>query len=158
MNVLCPAIAGIIWWAWGYKLAYGFESEFSRGHWVLNFGFSSLCASIVSGSIAERTRVSSYGFFIIVMIGLIYPLLVSWTWAGGWLSKIGFYDFAGSGLVHLTGGVAGLVGSMVCGPRLGKFKPIRDDGDYDLVYFADDKSSEIEQDFNGYKTVIENLK
>jgi ammonium transporter, Amt family len=85
----------------------------------------------VSGSIAERARVSSYGGFVVVMTGIIYPLLVSWTWGGGWLSKIGFYDFAGSGVVHLTGGVAGLVGAYVCGPRLGKFKSIRNEGDYD---------------------------
>ena len=158
MNVICPCISGLIWWAWGYKFAFGWDNQFSRAHWVLNFGFASLCASIVSGSIAERARVSSYGVFVVVMTGVIYPLLVSWTWGGGWLYKIGFYDYAGSGAVHLTGGVAGLVGAYVCGPRLGKFKPIRHEGDYDQVYFADNNNSENDEDFNGYRKVITNLK
>lgn len=59
------------------------------------------------------------------MIGLIYPIIVAWTWGGGWLHELGYVDFAGSGVVHLTGGIAGLVGSMITGPRLGKFIDIR---------------------------------
>ena len=56
------------------------------------------------------------------MTGLIYPLIVNWTWGGGWLAAGGFYDFAGSGVVHLTGGTAGLVAALILGPRYGKFK------------------------------------
>ena len=59
------------------------------------------------------------------MIGFIYPVIVAWTWGGGWLDKLGYVDFAGSGIVHITGGIAGLVGAMVTGPRLGKFVDIR---------------------------------
>ena len=162
MNMMCPCICGLVWLAWGYIFAYGNygeDEEYSKGHWVLSFGFGSLCASIVSGSIAERARISTYFGFVIVMMGLIYPLLVSWTWGGGWLSKIGFYDHAGSGIVHLTGGVAGLVGTCVSGPRLGKFKPIRSDGDYDKEYFTNNEADTLEdEDFNGYRKVITNLK
>ena len=59
------------------------------------------------------------------MIGLIYPIIVAWTWGEGWLFKMGFEDFAGSGIVHLTGGISGLVGTIICGPRLGKYKDFR---------------------------------
>ena len=59
------------------------------------------------------------------MIGFIYPIIVAWTWGEGWLFKAGFDDFAGSGIVHMTGGVAGLVGTLVCGPRLGRFTDFR---------------------------------
>ena len=55
------------------------------------------------------------------MTGVIYPVVVAWTWGGGWLSKMGFYDFAGSSVVHLTGGIAGLAGAAIAGPRIGKF-------------------------------------
>ena len=59
------------------------------------------------------------------MIGLIYPVIVAWTWGEGWLSNLGYLDYAGSGIVHLTGGVAGLVGTLIIGPRIGKFTDIR---------------------------------
>ena len=55
------------------------------------------------------------------MTGFIYPVIVAWTWGGGFLTKWGFSDFAGSGVVHLTGGISGLAGAIICGPRLGKF-------------------------------------
>ena len=60
------------------------------------------------------------------MTGFIYPVVVAWTWGGGFLTKQGFVDFAGSGIVHLTGGVAGFVGAYMAGPRLGRFKTIRE--------------------------------
>jgi len=59
------------------------------------------------------------------MIGFIYPIIVAWTWGEGWLFARGFDDFAGSGIVHMTGGVAGLVGAIICGPRIGKFTDVR---------------------------------
>ena len=55
------------------------------------------------------------------MTGFIYPVVVAWTWGGGYLAEMGFSDFAGSGVVHLTGGIAGLAGAAICGPRMGKF-------------------------------------
>lgn len=64
-------------------------------------------------------------FFSLFMTGFIYPCIVNWTWGGGWLltgdGSVGFYDFAGSGVVHLTGGIAGLVAAIILGPRIGKF-------------------------------------
>jgi Amt family ammonium transporter len=59
------------------------------------------------------------------MTGIIYPIIVAWTWGGGWLTVMGFIDFAGSGVVHLTGGIAGLAGAVICGPRLGKFEEFK---------------------------------
>ena len=59
------------------------------------------------------------------MLGLIYPVIVAWTWGEGWLSKLGYIDYAGSGIVHLTGGVSGLIGAIMLGPRIGRFKDIR---------------------------------
>lgn len=59
------------------------------------------------------------------MIGFIYPTIVAWTWGGGWLKELGFLDFAGSGIVHMTGGFAGLMGAIICGPRIGRFTDIR---------------------------------
>ena len=59
------------------------------------------------------------------MTGFIYPVVVAWTWGGGWLAEMGFSDFAGSGVVHLTGGIAGLAGAAICGPRMGRFDKIR---------------------------------
>lgn len=63
--------------------------------------------------------------FALLMIGFIYPVIVAWTWGEGWLFVRGFDDFAGSGIVHMTGGIAGLVGTMICGPRLGMFTDMR---------------------------------
>ena len=68
---------------------------------------------------------STYICFSILTFGFIYPLIVAWTWGGGWLHDIGFEDFAGSGIVHVTGGFAGIVGATICGPRLGRFRDMR---------------------------------
>ena len=78
---------------------------------------------------AERVNINAYLLFSFILTGFIYPVVVAWTWGGGWLAKKGFTDFAGSGIVHLCGGVAGFWGATILGPILGKFKPIRDFGD-----------------------------
>ncbi len=83
--------------------------------------FAAAAATIVSGAVAGRTQFRGYLLYSVVITGLIYPIVVSWQWGGGWLSEMGFVDFAGSGLVHMTGGVAALMGALVLGPRLGKF-------------------------------------
>mmetsp|Transcript_1502 Transcript_1502/g.2651 ORF Transcript_1502/g.2651 Transcript_1502/m.2651 type:complete len:85 (-) Transcript_1502:996-1250(-) len=76
------------------------------------------------------------------MTGLIYPIVVAWTWGAGWLYEAGFTDFAGSGIVHMTGGVSGLVAAYFVGPRLGRFKHIRERGDVEGI--VDQQPSLIE--------------
>ncbi len=85
--------------------------------------FAATAATIVSGAVAGRTKFVGYLAYSILLTGLIYPIVVSWQWGGGWLSarETGFVDFAGSGLVHMTGGFAALVGAIVIGPRIGKY-------------------------------------
>ncbi len=83
--------------------------------------FAAAAATIVSGAVAGRTKFVGYLCYSAILTALIYPIVVSWQWGGGWLSEAGFVDFAGSGLVHMTGGFAALAGAIVIGPRLGKF-------------------------------------
>ncbi|MEM8924464.1 MAG: ammonium transporter [Actinomycetota bacterium] len=83
--------------------------------------FAAAAATIVSGAVAGRTKFVGYLSYSIILTALIYPIVVSWKWGGGWLDDAGFIDFAGSGLVHMTGGFAALAGALVIGPRIGKF-------------------------------------
>ncbi len=85
--------------------------------------FAATAATIVSGAVAGRTKFIGYLLYSVVLTGLIYPIVVSWQWGGGFLSSraTGFVDFAGSGLVHMTGGFAALMGAIIIGPRIGKF-------------------------------------
>ncbi|MBN2165758.1 MAG: ammonium transporter [Marinilabiliaceae bacterium] len=83
--------------------------------------FAATAATIVSGAMAERTHFSSYMVFSIVITMFIYPISGHWVWGGGWLSELGFHDFAGSTVVHSVGGWVGLVGAAMLGPRIGKF-------------------------------------
>lgn len=82
--------------------------------------------TIVSGSLTERTFLDAYVIYSMIMTGFIYPISTGWAWGDGWLSRLGFHDFAGSGCVHLLGGVGGLCGSAVLGPRLGIFNKTLD--------------------------------
>ncbi|MCY6957485.1 ammonium transporter [Clostridium brassicae] len=84
--------------------------------------FAATCATIVSGAMAERTKFSSYIVFCIVSTTLIYPLIGHWIWGGGFLSKLGFVDFAGGTAVHAVGGIAAFVGARLVGARDGKYK------------------------------------
>ncbi|MEE8602393.1 ammonium transporter [Euzebya tangerina] len=85
--------------------------------------FAATAATIVSGAVAERMKLESYLVVVVVMTALIYPIVGAWKWGGGWLDGLGFYDFAGSTVVHMTGGVAALVGAAILGPRTGKYRP-----------------------------------
>lgn len=83
--------------------------------------FCATAATIVSGAVAERIKISAYFIFTFFLTGFIYPILGSWKWGGGWLNDYGFYDFAGSTIVHSIGGWAALAGVIVLGPRIGKY-------------------------------------
>lgn len=83
--------------------------------------FCATAATIVSGAMAERTKFSAYLVYSAVISAVIYPVSGHWIWGGGWLSQIGFHDFAGSTAVHMVGGVAALVGAKILGPRIGKY-------------------------------------
>ena len=90
--------------------------------WYFQMVFVAAAASIVSGAIAERIKMWSFFAFTLILTAFIYPIVGSWTWGGGWLAERGFVDFAGSTIVHSTGGWAALAGVMIIGPRLGKFR------------------------------------
>jgi Amt family ammonium transporter len=83
--------------------------------------FCATAATIVSGAMAERTKFSSYCIYSLVISAVIYPISGHWIWGGGWLSQLGFHDFAGSTAVHMVGGVAAFVGAKILGPRIGKY-------------------------------------
>ena len=90
--------------------------------WFFQMVFVATAASIVSGALAERVKLWSFFAFITVLTAIIYPIVGAWTWGGGWLSEMGFQDFAGSTIVHSTGGWAALAGAIVVGARRGKFR------------------------------------
>ncbi len=83
--------------------------------------FAATAATIVSGAVAERIKLKSFMVFTVVFVALVYTVAGSWKWGGGWLDAMGFYDFAGSTLVHSVGGWAALIGAMLLGPRIGKY-------------------------------------
>ena len=83
--------------------------------------FAATAATIVSGAVAERIKLQSFLIFSTIYVALVYPWVGSWKWGGGWLDRIGFYDFAGSTLVHSVGGWAALAGVLLLGPRVGKY-------------------------------------
>ena len=98
------------------------EDKYSTmSDWFFQMVFVATAASIVSGALAERVKMWSFFLFTLVLTALIYPIVGAWTWGGGWLNSMGFQDFAGSTIVHGTGGWAALAGILVVGPRLGKF-------------------------------------
>ena len=135
-NYATFAIAGLAFWAIGFSIMYG-SGPFLSGYAADSFAgaadfffqmvFAATAATIVSGAIGGRMKFGAYLVFALVMTALIYPLLGSWHWGGGWLAQLGFYDFAGSSVVHAVGGFAALGGILALGPRLGRYvngKPV----------------------------------
>jgi Amt family ammonium transporter len=147
-NTLIPAI-GLLTYAWfGFNLMYpgefngifgftGFGLPFPTVGGALDLSynegytywtdflfqgmFAATAATIVSGAVAERIKLHSFLIFSAIYVGLVYPILGSWKWGGGWLDSMGFYDFAGSTLVHSVGGWAALIGAIMLGARKGKY-------------------------------------
>lgn len=145
-NIGLYSLAGLMFYLAGYGLMYtdvnGYfgtigltnpETEISiaedgtgysvMSDWFFQMVFCATAMSIVSGTIAERIKLLPFFIFTIILTGLIYPIQGSWVWGGGWLSEMGFSDFAGSTLVHSVGGWAALVGAIIIGPRIGKYGP-----------------------------------
>ncbi|WP_322890384.1 MULTISPECIES: ammonium transporter [unclassified Yoonia] len=148
-NIALFSIAGIMYWLVGFNLMYpgefngyigGFfnitvleavglaadEASLDYASVASDFFFQLMfvaaTASIVSGALAERIKLWPFLAFVVVLTGFMYPISGSWQWGGGWLSELGFSDFAGSTVVHSVGGWAALAGAIVLGPRLGKYK------------------------------------
>ena len=96
-------------------------AEFDFSSFVFNLVFCATTATIVSGAMAERTKFLSYCIYSGVISALIYPIEAHWIWGGGWLSPLGFHDFAGSCAIHMVGGISALIGAKILGPRIGKF-------------------------------------
>ena len=100
--------------------------DFDWSNFVFNLVFCATTATIVSGAMAERTKFISYCVYSGVISAVIYPIEAHWIWGGGWLSQIGFHDFAGSCAIHMVGGISALVGAAILGPRIGKFTKDKD--------------------------------
>ncbi|MCD8012099.1 MAG: ammonium transporter [Lachnospiraceae bacterium] len=97
-------------------------ADFDWSNFVFNLVFCATTATIVSGAMAERTKFLSYCIYSAVISALIYPIEAHWIWGGGWLSQMGFHDFAGSCAIHMVGGISALIGAKILGPRIGKFE------------------------------------
>jgi ammonia channel protein AmtB len=97
------------------------EGLWQYAYWLFQVVFAATAATIVSGAMAERTKFSAYLIYTVFISAIIYPVAGHWIWGGGWLSKLGMVDFAGSTVVHSIGGMAGLIGAIMVGPRLGKY-------------------------------------
>ncbi len=104
----------------GFDIFTAYES-FDWSNFVFNLVFCATAATIVSGAMAERTKFLSYCIYSAVISAFIYPVEAHWIWGGGWLSQIGFHDFAGSCAIHMVGGISALIGAKILGPRIGKF-------------------------------------
>ena len=139
-NVLDVCVSGLSWILLGFGFAFGESSGNFIGsskfgtvmktddyaNCFFQWAFASTAATIVSGSLAERTQFNAYVIYSMFITCFLYPVVVHWTWGGGWLAQLGFQDFAGSCIVHTVGGVAGLFGAAVIGPRLGRYDSNRE--------------------------------
>lgn len=123
-NILLYALACICFLNVGYQLMYGSNtpSGYAPNAYIFfQLVFVATAMSIVSGAVAERMKLSMFLIFAVIMTAVIYPISGSWVWGGGFLSQLGFVDFAGAGVVHMAGAAAALAGVLILGPRKGKF-------------------------------------
>ena len=104
----------------GFDIFTAYEN-FDYSNFVFNLVFCATTATIVSGAMAERTKFLSYCVYSAIISALVYPIEAHWIWGGGWLSQLGFHDFAGSCAIHMVGGLSALIGAKILGPRIGKF-------------------------------------
>ena len=137
-NLMDFAIGTVVFWFIGFGLMFAGEGSliggidfFIQGDYsssiptfafvIFQTVFCATAATIVSGAMAERTKFSSYCLYSLIISAIIYPISGHWIWGGGFLSQMGFHDFAGSTAVHMVGGVAALIGAKILGPRIGKY-------------------------------------
>ena len=133
-NLMDFSLGTPIFWIFGFGLMFGGSGALVGGLDLFTTGgdggwatlifqtvFCATAATIVSGAMAERTKFSAYCIYSMVISAVIYPISGHWIWGGGWLSQLGFHDFAGSTAVHMVGGVAAFVGAATLGPRIGKY-------------------------------------
>ena len=136
-NLMDFCLGTPIFWLVGFGIMFGSMNGFFGGfdfladgvvgegyNWttmVFQTMFCATAATIVSGSMAERTKFSAYCIYSMVISAVIYPVSGHWIWGGGWLSELGFHDFAGSTAVHFVGGLCALIGAAILGPRIGKY-------------------------------------
>lgn len=143
-NMMDVAAGMLVFWLFGYGIMYGSDvipgwlawggfgissTPEAAGagvlnpqvDWLFQVAFAATAATIVSGAVAGRIKVSAYLIYSVFITAIIYPISGFWQWGGGWLNQMGFHDFAGSLVVHSVGGFAGLAGAMLLGPRIGRF-------------------------------------
>ena len=140
-NFLDFCMASLGYFLFGYALMFGTGNGFMGlsgwfmigaesaadvplyAFWLFQAAFTGAAATIVAGGMAERMKFKAYLIYSFLISALVYPIVGHWVWGGGWLAGMGFNDFAGSGVVHTTGGVAALIGTMMLKPRTGKYRP-----------------------------------
>eukprot|EP00448_Togula_jolla_P042415 CAMPEP_0170569872 /NCGR_PEP_ID=MMETSP0224-20130122/796_1 /TAXON_ID=285029 /ORGANISM="Togula jolla, Strain CCCM 725" /LENGTH=539 /DNA_ID=CAMNT_0010892087 /DNA_START=15 /DNA_END=1634 /DNA_ORIENTATION=- len=127
-NLMDMLVGAIAFFFVGFEIAYGIrpgfidDGTFDWTFWFIQFSYATTAATIDSGALAGRVSFNSYVLLSMMMSGVIYPVVLSWTWGGGWLQKWGFIDFAGGVVVHAVGASSALVCAAFCGPRIGRFR------------------------------------
>ena len=123
-NIALYSIASIGFLLVGYELMYGWgqiDTHAMYSDFFFQVVFVATAMSVVSGAVAERKKLWTFLLFAAIFSCVLYPIQGSWSWGGGWLSELGFSDFAGSGIVHMAGAAAALAGVLILGPRAGKY-------------------------------------
>ena len=125
-NLLDFCFGSLLFWLFGFRIMFSASAIPANipmtAFIIFQTMFCATTATIVSGAMAERTQFRSYLIYCILISAIVYPIAGHWTWGGGWLSRLGFHDFAGSAIVHSVGGWLALTGAAAVGPRLGKYK------------------------------------